>query len=136
MMIKFNRKGLINIVTFLLMLFLTVSAGIGIYDWFIQLEKDMEAKMNLNKETENLEIFGVKSDTLDQFFIVIRNTDDLYYIINSVLVNGNECLILNNNVVETVTRIDLNCSLNTNSIYDLDLFTDKGILSKKVKLKN
>lgn len=126
-----NKKGFTEIAAILLLLIVVVLASGAMYTWFNQFKSDWQAKQEIQNPNSRIEILGIKTYDTTQSQIGLKDlAGKSYHIITKILIDGNECEMISSNVVEYHNTIHLNCSLNLNQNYQIDVFSQNGIFSK------
>lgn len=131
--IKISNKGVVPILGVILLLLVTVSAGTTLYKWGNTFESNYQVKIQTGSSNDVIDFGNFHKYGSNYSYIELKTNGDSYFILNNVTLNSVNCPLLSSNVVDSVTYVYLNCSVVSNKLYTLMIYTNNGIFSKKVK---
>lgn len=122
-----SKNGVVAMISVVFLLLISVTAYIYLQNWYLSKQSNLEAEIYSKDISENLEVKKIQGTLL-----TMKNDfrDDLE--INSVMINGVECITQNYSVDEGIATIDIgSCTKGLLEVtpYSVALFTNYGLVS-------
>lgn len=128
-----TKKALSSIVSMSLLLLIVVISSISLSNWYESYSDEMLIKYTLKTTSSDLKIKNLEYYDSTYTKLYLRNLNqNTYYVIDKITVNGYMCHFLTENVIISLNTIYLDCSLTTNGVYEIAVYTDKGIFEKTI----
>lgn len=132
-----SKKCIAPVIATVLLLLITIVAGIGGYNWYQGFTQNYEAKKLQGYTTtieDSITVMALKSES-STYNLYIKNSLTGYIIINQLKVNGNDCVMNKNNVVfsNSITPINITCP-SIVRLNNITIYTDIGIIDVKKSL--
>jgi len=129
-----NKKGMTPVIAVSLLIVITVVGVFGFQTWFNSYSSKISS--NVEKESSSAEIGGLlKIEGIVDDSLYLLNSDLKNISLISLKVGGNNCTILENNLVPGMNEINItSCLIGIygGSINDIVVITNKGLSSKKM----
>lgn len=129
-----SKAAISTIVSIILLTLVAAITGVFFYEWGIEFVQDFESENELKGNIGKLEILGVKG-TLDYKSVLgVRNTGTVDQEIYSVKLNGEDCNVLNSNIVGNVKNLELDCDVTELNNYEIEVNSNAGVFSKTLSV--
>lgn len=121
-----SKKGIEPIMSVLLIMFVIVLTFTAISIWFNEYQGNWEVKSEISDKSSRIDLIGLKKSGSDMAELGLKAKGNQYHILSEVHIGDDECVLLNSNVVDSLTSVLLNCSLIIGESYDVKVFTETG----------
>ena len=129
-----NKNGITPVIAISLLIVITVVGVLGFQTWFNFYSSKISS--NVERESSSAEVGGLlKIEGIVDDSIYLLNSDLKNISLVSLKISGNNCTILEDNLVPGINKIDITSCLTgiySGSINDIVVVTNKGISSKKM----
>lgn len=127
---SWSKKGLSVIIAVMLLFALTVIMGSGLFYWFNTISSEWQIKQDYERTSRSIDVLGVKYLSPTRAQVGLRNPGIGYHIVDSLVINGQECLVIGSNVVESITELTVDCPVIIDENYEVRIYSDKGISTR------